>query len=550
MNFTYNHVAPLQFLRTTYKAGPLLALALAGLGGLAAARAAPWLRARGRALPLVALTGLAALAAVACWPLVRGQALDSRLTWERIPAAWTAAADHVDAAVGEDGRAVVLPGPALRGLRLGRDGRRDPARARRAPRRRALRGALRRPARGRPAVDGRRARAAAARAARPARAAAGPAVARARWWRGPTTTAAGSGAVGAADAADVLDQLGAPDTAWGPVRREPRAAGTLGAPRDRCRACVPGTAPAPRPMVRLEPDSGATVVDGSADALAGLAALGALPRGRIAYAGDLASGRARGRAGRRRGRDLRLQPPPRARGRPDGAEPRRHARRRRPVLARRRGARPVPGARRRRADGGDLRRRALPAHAVLARLLAVPRAAPVRGLRRRPRDPLAGRPRARGGAPLARDRLRRPARRRLDRAAAVLRPAREGDRRRGRRPHVPGAAGLEPARARAARRALAAGADRARARRPRACRRAPGGIRELRIPGVHVREALRPPVLAERALAGRDLDAHRPHVPVRAHRRATTRSGATRAAAPPARCSCATARTASAGSSA
>ncbi|HET8953212.1 MAG TPA: alpha-(1-_3)-arabinofuranosyltransferase family protein, partial [Solirubrobacteraceae bacterium] len=33
MNFTYNHVAPLQFLRTTYKAGPLLALALAGLGG-------------------------------------------------------------------------------------------------------------------------------------------------------------------------------------------------------------------------------------------------------------------------------------------------------------------------------------------------------------------------------------------------------------------------------------------------------------------------------------------------------------------------------------
>ena len=33
----------------------------------------------------------------------------------------------------------------------------------------------------------------------------------------------------------------------------------------------------------------------------------------------------------------------------------------------------------------------------------------------------------------------------------------------------------------------------------------PGGLRELRIPGVRVREALRPPVLAERALAGRDL---------------------------------------------
>ena len=34
---------------------------------------------------------------------------------------------------------------------------------------------------------------------------------------------------------------------------------------------------------------------------------------------------------------------------------------------------------------------------------------------------------------------------------------------------------------------------------------AAGGIRELRIPGVTVREALRPPVLAERALRGRDL---------------------------------------------
>ena len=34
---------------------------------------------------------------------------------------------------------------------------------------------------------------------------------------------------------------------------------------------------------------------------------------------------------------------------------------------------------------------------------------------------------------------------------------------------------------------------------------AAGGIRELRIPGLRAREALRPPVLAERALAGRDL---------------------------------------------
>ena len=38
MNFTYNHVTPLQFLRTTYKAGPLLALGIACLAGLGVAR--------------------------------------------------------------------------------------------------------------------------------------------------------------------------------------------------------------------------------------------------------------------------------------------------------------------------------------------------------------------------------------------------------------------------------------------------------------------------------------------------------------------------------
>ena len=284
MNFTYNHVAPLQFLRTTYKAGPLLALALAGLGGLAAVRAAPWLRARGRALPAVALAALAGLAAVACWPLVRGQALDSQLTWDRIPPAWTAAADHVDATVGDDGRAVVLPGQLYADYDWG--GTVDailPALADRpvavryavpyadlravdllwtvdglVQQRRALPGQLG------PLLDLLSARSVVA---------------------GADDDRAGSGAVAAADAADVLDQLGAPDRSWGPVRREPRAAGTLGAarPLPRVRAW---DRPAARPIVRLESDARATMVDGSADALAGLAAFGALPPGRIAYAGD------------------------------------------------------------------------------------------------------------------------------------------------------------------------------------------------------------------------------------------------------------------------
>ena len=42
--------------------------------------------------------------------------------------------------------------------------------------------------------------------------------------------------------------------------------------------------------------------------------------------------------------------------------------------------------------------------------------------------------------------------------------------------------------------------------KPRDATASAGGIRELRIPGLHVRESLRAPVLAERALAGRRLD--------------------------------------------
>ncbi|MBA2350153.1 MAG: DUF3367 domain-containing protein, partial [Solirubrobacterales bacterium] len=48
LTFTYNRVEPVQVLRTTYKAGPLLALALAVLGGLGAAVAWRWLGGRPR----------------------------------------------------------------------------------------------------------------------------------------------------------------------------------------------------------------------------------------------------------------------------------------------------------------------------------------------------------------------------------------------------------------------------------------------------------------------------------------------------------------------
>jgi hypothetical protein len=285
MNFTYNHVAALQFLRTSYKAGPVAALAVACLGGVAAAELAARLRPRLRWAPLA---GLALLAAVACWPLVRGQALDSQLTWDRIPPAWEAAAGHVDRTVGEERRAVVLPGQLYAYYDWG--GTVDailPALADRpvavryavpyadlravdllwtvdglVQQRRALPGQLG------PLLD---------------LLGAGVVVA------GADDDRTRSGAVPAADAADVLDQLGGADASWGPVRAEPRAAGTLGPARRLPRVRAWDRAGA-RPLVRLEPDGAATVVDGSADGVAALAALGALPaRGRIAYAGDLSA---------------------------------------------------------------------------------------------------------------------------------------------------------------------------------------------------------------------------------------------------------------------
>ena len=114
-NFTYNHVAAVQFLRTTYKAGPLVALGIAGLAGLAAARS--------RALAVACV----ALAALASWPLVRGRGAGR-------PAAVAARARGLAAgrrARGPPRRRRArrrAPGPALRLLPLGRDDRPDPAR--------------------------------------------------------------------------------------------------------------------------------------------------------------------------------------------------------------------------------------------------------------------------------------------------------------------------------------------------------------------------------------------------------------------------------------
>ena len=268
-NFTYNHVVPLQFLRTTYKAGPLVVVGIAVLAGLFAAR-----------LPRRALVALLLLP-LAAWPVVRGRAVDHQLLWEQIPAAWTDAAGRVDA---RGGRAVVLPGqlyayygwggtidpilPSLAGTPVATRNAVGYADLRATDllwtvdalvqQRRALPGQLD------PLLE----------------------------LMGARTVLAGadddrtrSGAAPAAEAADVLDQLGAPDAVFGPVRPRARAAGTLGAPRE-----LPDVRAWDRSgaLVRVEPERPDVVVDGSAEGLAALASLGGLPRSGLAYAGDLA----------------------------------------------------------------------------------------------------------------------------------------------------------------------------------------------------------------------------------------------------------------------
>lgn len=107
VTFIYNHITAVQFLRTTYKAGPLLALALALLAGVGFR--ALWRRVPTRARP-VALLVAAGLVALSAWPLFEGRGLE--LTFSRVPAAWTNAGQTLNTQLPANSRAIVLPGQA------------------------------------------------------------------------------------------------------------------------------------------------------------------------------------------------------------------------------------------------------------------------------------------------------------------------------------------------------------------------------------------------------------------------------------------------------
>ncbi len=104
----YYSVPLLQILRTTYKAAPLLALALAVLVGAGGAETVRRLRSGNNRR--LAAAGLVLAPIVFGWPLVTGTALDSALTYKDVPSYWRQAAADIDAKTAPGHRALILPG--------------------------------------------------------------------------------------------------------------------------------------------------------------------------------------------------------------------------------------------------------------------------------------------------------------------------------------------------------------------------------------------------------------------------------------------------------
>lgn len=98
----------LQILRTTYKAAPLLAVAMAVLVGAGGSEAIRRIRIPGSRR--TAIAGLIAAPLVFGWPLVSGTALDPALTYKDVPAYWRDAVADLDTRTAAGHRAMILPG--------------------------------------------------------------------------------------------------------------------------------------------------------------------------------------------------------------------------------------------------------------------------------------------------------------------------------------------------------------------------------------------------------------------------------------------------------
>ena len=108
LTFTYYHLEAVQFLRTTYKASPLVALALACLAGGAGEA---WRRLRARPAALASAgRGRGLLVGLAALPLLEGPRVDEQVTYDVLPPAWELAADDLDRALAAGSARLVLPG--------------------------------------------------------------------------------------------------------------------------------------------------------------------------------------------------------------------------------------------------------------------------------------------------------------------------------------------------------------------------------------------------------------------------------------------------------
>lgn len=291
VTFAYNHVGAIQFLRTTNKAGPLVALGIASLGGAVFAevwRRLPAAVPHGRVAVArtAVVAGAAALVALAALPLVRGGAIG--LTWKRIPPAWRQAARSLDRGLPRDERAAVLPGQPFAFYRWG--GTVDPILPSLTKRPVAIRNTP--PYDDIHAVDFLWTLDGMLHQRRLVPGSLAPALglmSTGAVVSGTDDAYGRSGGMQPVDAAHELaaQGLGRPTSAYGPVTSFAAAPGSLDGPA-RLPEVRTYRLPRAEGVVRLETARAGMVVDGAARGLLDLAAFGGLPRGApLRYAGDL-----------------------------------------------------------------------------------------------------------------------------------------------------------------------------------------------------------------------------------------------------------------------
>ncbi len=304
MLWVYQRVFVLRFARTTDKAAPLVAVGLAGLLGLTAAQLQSYLaRLRDVQIRKPALAGagiaLLALLVLASLPLIRGDAIDTQLEYKHIPSAWTQAGNGLDRTLPANTRALVLPGQIFAYYTWG--GTLDPILPRLTSRPVAVR--YETPYSDLHAVDLLttvddlvQQRRLVPGELRPLLNLMGVGAV----ITGADDDISRSGAIAPAAAAGVLSQqLGPkPSVSYGPVTSHPVAAGDIGPPADLPevrRYDVSGG----RGLVHVDPAGPSTIVDGGAEGLANLAAFDGLPaHNPILYAADLSTAALRAQAAR------------------------------------------------------------------------------------------------------------------------------------------------------------------------------------------------------------------------------------------------------------